>query len=75
MTENFLPDSWKGASAEDEKREECLSFFSGGVPSAERIYTRLQRGETPVPIEELETLFTFDDHRLWYGKQKGKPEA
>lgn len=75
VTENFLPDSWKGTSAEDEKREECLSFFSGGVPSAERICTRLQRGETPVPIEELETLFTFDDHRLWYGKQKGKPEA
>ena len=28
VTENFLPDSWKGTSAEDEKRDECLSFFS-----------------------------------------------
>lgn len=75
ITENFLPDSWKETSAEEKKREESLSFFAGGVPSAERIYTRLQKGETSVSIEELETLFTFDDHSLWYGTGHRKSEV
>lgn len=46
-------------------RKICLEKLEGKAISAERIYTLLEADAFPVPQEEMESAFTFDDHRFW----------
>lgn len=71
--ENLPHDLWGFSEEKQRKRKQILQSFRGKIPSAEVIYQRLLEGEIPFETEEMEQLFSFDDHGLW-DKNPGKRE-
>lgn len=75
LTEENLPQNLWGFSDEKQrKRKQILQSFEGKIPSAEVIYQRLLEDEIPFEIEEMETLFSFDNHALWEKKLGNREE-
>lgn len=72
--ENLPQNLWGFSDEKQRKRKQILQSFEGKIPSAEVIYQRLLEDEIPFEIEEMETLFSFDNHALWEKKMGNREE-
>ena len=72
--ENLPQNLWGFSDEKQRKRKQILQSFEGKIPSAEVIYQRLLEDEIPFEIEEMETLFSFDNHALWEKKLGNREE-
>ena len=62
---NIPENLWQYSSEELQKRKQIFEFFKGRNCSAQVLYQLLKQEKLPFNIEELESLFSFDDHSLW----------
>lgn len=66
LLEQDIPGNmWPLSGEIQEKREKLLRCFKGKNPSAQVLYQQLKQGGIPCKIEEMEALFSFDDHSVW----------
>lgn len=63
--QNIPENLWQYSSEELQKRRQIFEFFKGRNCSAQVLYQLLKQEKFPFNIEELESLFSFDDHSLW----------
>ena len=75
LTEENIPESmWPFPSEIQAKRKQIFTCFKGKNPSVQVLYQQLKKGEIPFETEEMEQLFSFDDHSLW-SLNPGKKEV
>lgn len=74
IQQDIQEDLWLFFSEKQEKIQQILAFFKGEKVSAQVLYQRLVNGEIPFQTEEMEALFSFDDHSLW-DDNSGKREV
>ena len=63
--QNIPENLWQYPSEELQKRRQIFEFIEGRNCSAQVLYQLLKQEKFPFNIEELESLFSFDDHSLW----------
>ena len=63
--QNIPENLWQYPSEELQKRRQIFEFIEGRNCSAQVLYQLLKQEKLPFNIEELESLFSFDDHSLW----------
>lgn len=57
------------------KRKTYMEFLERQSLSVDVLYRMLEKEEIPFETEELETLFSFDDHKMWGQEREKRKEA
>lgn len=66
LIQAYIPGNlWPFQAQIQRKRQSVFNFFKGKILSPEVIYQLLTEQKIPFEIENLESLFSFDDHSLW----------
>ena len=76
--ENMVPTEQKTQETfirSKQKRKAYLEFFERQLLTADVLYRMLEDGKIPFATEELETFFSFDDHKMWGCEGRKRKEA